>query len=280
MRTVWLDGEWLPAEEARISIFDRGLLFAQSVYEVAPVLAGRIRNWPHHIARLANSLSTIAVADSTDWLAVLEELLSRNGVEEGRAYLQITGGSTGDRDFMMPNVRPRPTRFAFVQPTPLVANPKAETGLRVVLRPDMRWRLRAAKTTQLLYAIMMKDEAKSAEVDDVWLVENGVITEATSQNAHIIDACGALVSHPVDEGVLPGVTRISVMEIAREIGISVQERPFNPDDLFAAREAFVSAAGSLVLPVVEVDGRQIGSGKPGAVTLEIRRRYIARLLAE
>lgn len=280
MRTVWLNGEWLPATEARVSIFDRGLLFAQSVYEVAPVLAGRICNWPHHGARLANSLAAAGIADSTDWPEVLGKLMRRNGMEEGRAYLQVTGGNSGDRDFLMPDARQEPTRFAFVQRTPLIGNPKAETGLRVVLRPDMRWQLRAAKTTQLLYAVMMKEEAKSAGVDDTWLVEDGSITEATSQNAHIIDARGVLVSHPVDHGVLPGVTRISVIAIARDMGLPVEERPFTPGELFAAREAFVSAAGSLVLPVVEVDGRQIGNGKPGDFAREIRQRYIDRLLGQ
>lgn len=280
MRTVWLNGEWLPEREARVSIFDRGLLFAQSVYEVAPVVGGRIGNWPHHAARLANSLAVAGIADSTDWLAVLGELVRRNGLEEGRAYLQITGGSSGDRDFLMPDVRPQPTRFAFVQPTPMIDNPKAETGLRIALRPDLRWRLRAAKTTQLLYAVMMKEEAKTAGLDDIWLVEHGVITEATSQNAHIVDARGVLVSHPVDHGILPGVTRISVMAIARDMGLPVEERPFTPDELFASQEAFVSAAGLLVLPVVEVNGRQIGNGKPGPFASEIRQRYIAKLLAE
>jgi D-alanine transaminase len=160
-----------------------------------------------------------------------------------------------------------------------VNNPKAETGLRIVLRPDMRWQLRAAKTTQLLYAILMKEEAKAAGVDDAWLVEGGVITEATSQNAHIIDARGVLVSHPADRGVLPGITRISVMAIARDMGLTVEERPFTPAELFESREAFVSAAGSLVLPVVEVDGRLIGEGRPGPVSREIRQTYIARLRA-
>lgn len=280
MRTVWLNGEWLPAEEAQVSIFDRGLLFGQSVYEVAPVIRGRICNWLYHAARLANSLGTAGIADDTNWLGVLRELIQRNGMEEGRAYLQITGGSSGDRDFLMPDARPTPTRIGFVQPVSLIGNPKAETGLRIALRPDMRWGLRAAKTTQLLYAIMMKEEAKSAGVDDIWFVENGFVTEATSQNAHIIDQRGVLVSHPIDHSVLPGVTRISVMAIAREMGVPVDERPFTPDELFASREAFVSAAGSLVLPVVEVDGRQIGDGKPGRVTREIRRRYIEQLLSE
>lgn len=277
MRTVWLNGEWLPEGDARISIFDRGLLFGQSVYEVAPVIGGRIANWPHHAARLANSLNTAMIGDETAWPAVLAELIRRNGVDEGRAYLQITGGNAGDRDFLPPHPPPTPTRIAFVQPAQMLADPRADTGLRIVLRPDLRWRLRAAKTTQLLYAVMMKAEARAAGVDDAWLVEDGHITEATSQNAHIIDARGVLLSHPVDHGVLPGVTRISVIAIARELGLAIEERPFTPEELFAAREAFVSAAGTLVLPVVEADGRRIGNGEPGAVTRAIRAAYIDRL---
>ena len=279
MGTVWLNGDWVAAQDAQVSVFDRGLLFAQSVYEVAPVLDGRIANWPYHAARLANSLRAAGIDDATDWYPLLTELIARNGLVEGRAYLQVTAGSAGDRDFLLPQPPPRPTRLAFVQHAALVDNPKAEQGLRVVLRPDWRWQLRSAKTTQLLYAVLMKEEARAAGVDDAWLVEDGVITEATSQNAHIVDARGVLVSHPVDHGVLPGVTRISVLAIACDMGLTIEERPFTPAELLAAREAFASAAGSLLLPVVEVDGQPIGDGRPGAITTAIRAAYIRQLRA-
>ncbi|HVR91574.1 MAG TPA: aminotransferase class IV [Novosphingobium sp.] len=279
MRTVWLNGEWLPENEARVSIFDRALLFGQGVYEVSPVLDGRFCNWPHHAARLARSMATVGIADDTDWPPILNELIARNDLTEGRVYLQVTGGAPADRDFLSP-IPPAPaTRFAFTQPARLLATPLATRGLRVVLRPDARWQLRSAKTVQLLYAVLMKEEARAAGVDDVWLVEDGVITEASSSNAHIIDHRGVLVSHPVDHGVLPGVTRICMLEIAREMGLTVEERPFTPDELFAAREAFFSGAGSLVLPVVEVDGRPIGNGGPGVIYAELRARYIAALRA-
>lgn len=279
MRMVWLNGEWLAAAEARLPVFDRGLLFGQSVYEVAPVIDGRIANWPYHAARLANSLAAAGIADDTDWPAVLDALIARNALREGHAYLQVTGGSVGARDFLMPDPPPPPSRVAFTQPVAMIDNPKAETGLRIVLRPDLRWHMRFAKTTQLLYAVLMKEEARAAGVDDAWLVENGVITEATSQNAHIVDARGVLVSHPVDHGVLPGVTRISVLAIASEMGLAVEERPFTPDELYSAREAFVSSAGLLVLPVVEANGSAIGEGVPGPIAREVRARYIARLRA-
>ncbi len=279
MRTVWLNGEWLPENEAQVSIFDRGLLFGQGVYEVSPVLDGHFCNWAHHAARLERSKAVARISDDTDWAAVLAELIARNGLAEGRVYLQITGGAPAERDFLSPIPPAIPTRFAFTQAAALIDSPKAISGLKVILRPDARWQLRSAKTVQLLYAVLVKEQAREAGVDDVWMVENGVVTEASSSNAHIIDARGVLISHPVDHGVLPGVTRICVMEIARTMGIAVEERAFSPVELFAAQEAFVSAAGSLVLPVVEADGRPIGSGKPGPLTQTIRARYIKQLRA-
>lgn len=280
MRTVWLNGDWLPEGEARVSIFDRGLLFSQGVYEVVPVVAGRPVNWLYHAARLANSLAMAGIADDTDWPAVLDGIVERNALAEGRIYLQVTGGAAADRDFLSPVPPPAPTRFAFAQSAPVIANPLAERGMRVMLAPDGRWQMRSAKTTQLLNAVLMKEQARAAGLDDAWLVENGLVTEATSANAHIIANDGTLVSHPVDHGVLPGVTRINVLEIARDMGLAVQERPFTPDELFAAREAFISSASALVLPVVEVDGMAIGSGRPGPVAGELRARYVERLLAQ
>lgn len=279
MRIVWLNGEFIPEDEAKISIFDRALLFGQGVYEVTPVLDGHFCNWPHHAARLARSKATARIEDDTDWPAVIAELIARNDLTEGRVYLQITGGAPADRDFLSPLDRVPATRLAFTQVAPLVDNPAALTGQRIMLHPEGRWSIRSAKTTQLLYAVLAKEAARDAGFHDAWLVEDGHITEATSANAHIIDARGVLVSHPVDHGVLPGVTRICVIQIAREMGLAVEERPFTPEELFAAREAFMSAAGSLVMPVIEVDGKPIGNGGPGTVTSELRQRYIALLKA-
>ncbi len=279
MRTVWLNGEFVPETEAKLPIFDRALLFGQGVYEVTPVLDGHICNWPHHAARLARSMATARIEDATDWPAVLAELIEHNGLIEGRVYLQVTGGAPADRDFLAAVPPAPPNRFAFTQQAQLVDNPAAEAGLRVMLYPDLRWQVRSAKTTQLLYPVMAKEAARDAGYDDAWLVEGGVITEATSANAHIIDARGVLVSHPVDHGVLPGVTRLCMLDIAREIGLVVEERAFTPEELLAAREAFISSAGALVMPVVAVDGTPIGNGGPGVQTAELRRRYIARLRA-
>lgn len=277
MRTVWLNDEFLPETEAKVSIFDRGLLFAQGVYEVTPVIGGRYCNWAHHSARLARSMQLARIIDDTDWPTVLTGLIERNGLDEGRIYLQVTGGAPADRDFLSSLQPVGATRLAFTQAAPVVDQPKAREGLRVILHPEGRWSLRFAKTTQLLYAVLAKEAAREAGVDDAWLVDDGFITEGTSANAHIIDARGVLVSHPVDHGVLPGVTRLSVLPIAREMGLTVEERAFSVEELFAAREAFVSSASALVMPVVEVDGRPIGNGGPGMLTSELRRRYVERL---
>jgi D-alanine transaminase len=279
MRTVWLNGEYVPETEAKVPIFDRALLFGQGVYEVTPVIDGHSCNWPHHAARLARSMATARISDDTDWPEVIAELIARNGLTEGRVYLQVTGGAPADRDFLAPPEPVPATRFAFSQAAPVIDTPAARRGIRVMLHPDGRWALRSAKTTQLLYAVLAKETAREQGYDDAWLVEDGVITEATSANAHIIDARGVLVSHPVDSAVLPGVTRICTLQIARQMGLAVEERPFTPEELFAAREAFVSSASALVTPVVGVDGKPIGNGGPGTLTGEIRQRYIALLKA-
>lgn len=278
MRKVWINGEWFAEGEAKVSVFDRGLLFSQSVYEVVPVLGGRLCNVGYHMARLANSLKIARIDDATEWAAVFAEAVEANSVQEGRVYLQVTGGSSGDRDFLATQPPPPPTRIVFTQTGAVIDHPLAVRGMRIALKPEQRWGIRSAKTTQLLYSVLMKEEARDAGLDDAWLVDGDHITEGTSSNAHIIDARGVLVSHPVDHGVLPGVTRICVMEIARDMGITVEERPFSPAELFAAREAFSSAASALILPVVEVDGRAIGNGTPGEITRAIRAAYVERLL--
>jgi D-alanine transaminase len=279
MRTVWINGQFLPETEAKVSIFDRGLLFAQGVYEVTPVIGGRFCNWPYHSARLARSMALAGISDTTDWPPILDQLIARNDLDEGRIYLQVTGGTPADRDFLSPLEPVAATCFAFTQEAAVVDQPKAALGLKVILHPEGRWALRSAKTTQLLYAVLAKEAAREAGVDDAWLVDQGMITEATSANAHIIDSRGVLVSHPVDRGVLPGVTRLSILPIAREMGLTIEERAFSVEELFAAREAFVSSASALVMPVVEVDGRPIGNGGPGTLTSELRRRYVERLRA-
>ncbi len=276
MRTVYLNGQYVAEDEAHVSIFDRGLLFADAVYEVVSVLGGRIVDYAAHMARLERSLAEMTInydVAAANWPGILATLIERNALEEGTIYLQVSRGAA-DRDFLFPAAGTLPTVFAFTQARKLIANPMAERGMRIITRSDRRWGRRDIKTVQLLYASMMKMEAKSAGVDDVWLAEGDVITEGTSQNACIITPHGHLVTRDLGHHILPGVTRLSLIDIARASGITVEERPFTIAEAQGAAEAFVTSASLFVMPVVEIDGLSVGDGRPGMETMALRKAYI------
>lgn len=276
MRTVYLNGSFVAEGDAKVSIFDRGLLFADAVYEVCSVLDGRIIDQRAHLARLERSLAEMAIAHdvaATDWAGVLASLIERNGLSEGTIYMQVSRGAA-DRDFLFPAPGTPATVFAFTQARALEANPMATRGMRIITRPDQRWGRRDIKTVQLLYASMMKMEAKAAGVDDCWLVEGDVITEGTSQNACIITPQGHLVTRDLGHHILPGVTRLSLIEIARASGITIEERPFTIAEAQGAAEAFVTSASLFVMPVVEIDGLAVRDGRPGVETMALRKAYI------
>lgn len=276
MRTVYLNGQFVAEDAGHVSIFDRGLLFADAVYEVVSVLSGRIIDEAAHMARLERSLAEMGIAHdvaAADWPGILATLIDRNALEEGTVYLQVSRGAA-DRDFLFPAPGTPPTVFAFTQSRALAANPMVQRGMRIITRPDRRWGRRDIKTVQLLYASMMKMEAKAAGVDDVWLVEGDVVTEGTSQNACIITPHGHLVTRDLGHHILPGVTRLSLIDIARASGITVEERPFTIAEAQGAAEAFVTSASLFVMPVVEIDGLSVGDGRPGMETLALRKAYI------
>jgi len=278
LRTVYLNGAFVAETAAQVSVFDRGLMFADAVYEVFSVLDGRILNLPRHAERLQRSLGEMRIAypvDETMLRALLAELVERNTLVEGTVYLQVTRGNPGDRDFLFPDGDVVPTIFAFTQAKPLIANPMAERGMHVITRPDRRWARRDIKTVQLLYASMMKMEARAAGVDDVWLTEQGMVTEGSSQNAHIINRQGHLVTRPNGHEILPGVTRLTLLDIAHASNIVVEERPFSIAEAQNAAEAFVTSASLFVMPVVRIDGLAVGDGRPGPETMALRKAYIA-----
>jgi D-alanine transaminase len=279
-RTVYVDGSWLPENEARVSVFDRGFLFADAVYEVTAVVGGRLVDFPGHQARLARSLAELGIPHPASEALLLElhrEIVARNGLDEGLVYLQVTRGSA-DRDFLVP-ADLTPTLVMFTQAKALVANPKAETGLAVVTLPDARWGRRDIKTVQLLYASLMKTEARTRGADDALLVEDGLVTEASSANVHIVTAEGVLVTRELGPALLPGITRASVLELARAAGLPAEERAFSPEEARAAAECFITSATSFVLPVVRIDGDRVGDGRPGPMTRRLRALYIADRLA-
>jgi D-alanine transaminase len=282
MRTVYVNGAWLPESEATVSVFDRGFLFADGVYEVTSVLGGKLIDFAGHAARLRRSLAELGMAepvDEAELLAIHRELVARNGVEDGLVYLQVTRGAA-DRDFAYPDADVPPTLVLFTQSKPGLADPsRAETGLRVISIPDRRWGRRDIKTVQLLYPSMGKMMAKAAGADDAWMVEDGAVTEGTSNNAYIVKG-GTIVTRHLGEEILHGITRAAVLRMAREAQMKVEERSFTLEEAQAADEAFVTSASNFVMPVVEVDGVAVGTGAPGPVARRLREIYLEESLAK
>jgi D-alanine transaminase len=274
-RTVYVNGSLVPEEDARISIFDRAFLFAEGVYEVTAVLDRRPLDLENHLARLDRSLAEMEIAPPlthAELGALHAELIMLNEVYEGVVYLEITRG-VADRDFLYPDGAV-PTVVAFTQRRPLLDNPYAVSGIKVITLPDLRWKRRDIKSTALLAQTMGKQEAKRRGAYEAWMVENGCVTEGTSSTAFILDANGTIRTQPLGHHILPGVTRRAVLRLAQEKNLALEERPFSVAEAITAREAFISAASAFVLPVVEIDGNTIGDGKPGSTAQEFRRLYI------
>jgi D-alanine transaminase len=275
-RIVYVNGDFVPEEEAKISVFDRGFLFADGVYEVTSVLDGKLVDFAGHAARLQRSLAELempAPVDAETLEAIHRELIARNALHEGMIYLQVTRGAA-DRDFAYP-ANPVPSLVLFTQAVALVDTPRAETGIKVISLPDIRWQRRDIKTVQLLAPSMGKMAAKKAGKDDAWLVEDGFVTEGTSNNAWIVTADGVIVTRNLSNAILHGITRAAVIALAEEAQIRVEERPFTLAEAGAAAEAFITAASAFVTPVVEIDGRPVGDGRPGPLTRRLREIYVA-----
>ena len=277
-RIVYVNGEYLPEEEAKVSVFDRGFLMADAVYEVTSVLGGKLIDFAGHTARLRRSLAELdmgAPVTDADLLAIHRELVARNGIVDGLVYLQVTRGNPGDRDFVFPDpATTRPGIVLFTQSKPgLADNPAAKAGWKVISIPDIRWGRRDIKTTQLLYPSMGKMMAKKAGVDDAWFTADGVVTEGTSNNAYIVKG-RRIITRALSNDILHGITRAAVLRYAREAQMEVEERSFSIDEAKGADEAFVTSASAFVMPVVEIDGTALGNGRPGPVATRLREIYL------
>jgi D-alanine transaminase len=276
-RTVYVNGDYLPEDQAKVSIFDRGFLMADGVYEVTSVLGGKLIDFAGHAKRLQRSLDELEMRNPLDeaaWLEVHRQLVARNGIDEGLIYLQVTRGNPGDRDFAYPPADLPPTVVLFTQSKPGMAdNPAAKSGWSVISVPDIRWGRRDIKTVQLLYPSMGKMMAKKAGVDDAWFTEDGFVTEGTSNNAYIVKG-SRIITRALSSDILHGITRAAVLRFAREAQMEVEERNFSIDEAKAADEAFITSASAFVMPVVQVDGVDIGSGKPGKVATRLREIYL------
>lgn len=276
-RTVYVNGDYVPEDQAVVSVFDRGFLMADGVYEVTSVLGGKLIDFPGHMARLKRSLSELEMANplsDDDYLTAHRELVAVNGIEDGLVYLQVTRGNPGDRDFAYPPEGTVPTVVMFTQSKPgLADNPAAKTGWSVVTLDDLRWARRDIKTVQLLFPSMAKMAAKARGADDAWMVEDGFVTEGTSNNAYIVKD-GRIITRQLSNDILHGITRAAVLRFAREAQMVVEERPFTVAEAQGADEAFITSASAFVMPVVSIDGAAIGSGKVGPVATRLREIYL------
>ncbi|MHA7852276.1 D-amino-acid transaminase [Roseovarius sp.] len=278
MRTVYVNGDYLPETEAKISIFDRAFLMADGVYEVTSVLGGKLIDFAGHLTRLERSLNELNMKKPVafdDLLEIHRELVRVNEIEDGLVYLQVTRGSDGDRDFVFPDPETtEPTLVLFTQSKPgLAQSPQAEKGMKIISIDDLRWGRRDIKTVQLLYPSMGKMMAKKAGCDDAWMIEDGHVTEGTSNNAYIVKG-NKIITRQLSNDILHGITRAAVLRFAREAQMEVEERPFTIDEAKAADEGFITSASAFVMPVVEIDGQTLGDGAPGPVARRLREIYL------
>lgn len=278
-RIVYVNGEYLPEADAKISVFDRGFLMADAVYEVTSVLGGKLIDFDGHAKRLERSMSELdmpAPCDRDTLLQIHRDIVEKNNLTEGMIYLQVTRGAA-DRDFAYP-ADPQPGMVLFTQSKPDLANsPASKTGFRVISVEDQRWGRRDIKTVQLLFPSMAKMMAKAAGVDDAWLTDGDHVNEGTSNNAYIVKD-GVIITRHLGNEILAGITRAAVLRFAKEAQMKVEERAFTIAEAQQADEAFVTSATTFVTPVVEIDGAEIGTGAPGPVAARLREIYLEESL--
>ena len=274
-RIVYINGEYVPENEAKVSIMDRGYLFADGVYEVSAVINGKMVDNDRHLQRLERSLGELDMksplpVDEIEKIQI--ELIERNGLQEGIIYLQITRG-VAERDFLWPeDISPILTMFT--QEKKLLQPPLAGKGASIITVQDIRWQRRDIKSVALLAQAMAKHAARKAGADDAWMVDNGYVTEGTSTNAFIVTMDGTLVTRDLTNKILHGVTRRAVLRLAEEAQLPIEERPFKPEEAYDAVEAFATGSSFFVLPVVEIDGHVLSNRVPGPLTNRLRELYI------
>ena len=273
-RIVYVNGEYLPESDGKISIFDRGFLFADGVYEVTAVIGGRLVDYEPHMARLERSLGELRMG----WPCTKDELrdmhlemVKRNALREGIIYMQVTRGAA-DRDFKFPKDA-KPSLVAFTQEMTLVDNANARTGVKVVTTPDIRWARRDIKTVMLLAPVLGKQEAYEKGAHEAWMVEDGFVTEGTSSNAYIVKD-GRVITRELSNSILAGCTRRALFRLAKDHGVVIEERQFTPEEAYAADEAFLTSASQFVMPIVDIDSQRIGGGQPGPVTRKLRELFL------
>jgi D-alanine transaminase len=275
MSIAYLNGQFLPLADARVSVLDRGFLFADGIYEVAAVIDGRLIDSASHLARLARSTAAIGIAlplSLPQIEAAQKQLIARNGLREGLVYLQVTRGADRARDFLAPPDL-APTLVMFVSDKPFLDAPAVRSGIAVATMPDLRWARRDIKSTGLLAQAMAKRAAAELGCQEAWMVEDGFVTEGASSTAFIVTDEG-VVTRPYTTAVLAGCTGAALGALAQESGLALTRRPFTVAEAIDAREAFITSASTLCQAVVRIDGHKIGDGAPGPVAMRLRTLYI------
>jgi D-alanine transaminase len=278
---VYLNGQFVGRDDAAMSPFDRGALFAHAAYEVTAVFDGQLIDFEGHAARLFRTLDGIDIPYpfSAEKLEALHrELLQRNRLDEGFVYLQVSSGAYGGRDFAGPDDL-RPGVFMYCEARELIGE-KAQRGVDAVLVEDQRWKRRDFKTTQLLSQALAYRTAQRHGATSAILHENGTVTEAASANLWVVTPDDLIITRNLGHQILPGITRQSVMHRLSENGLPVEERPITLEELTGAAEVFMTAASSLVLPVITLDGSSVGSGVPGPVTRWVQALYYKAIGAD
>ena len=273
---VFIDGAYVERKDARVSVFDRGFLFADGIYEVCAVLDGKLVDNSAHLARLDRSLAAIELAcpmSHAEIVAMQRELVARNALREGLIYMQVTRG-VADRDFAFPEGA-TPTFVAFAQHKRIIGAPAAETGVAAISVPDLRWARRDIKSIALLAQVLAKQQARKAGAAEAFMVEGGYVTEGASSSAFIVTKSQEIVTRPLSSALLPGCTRQAILALAQERRMTIVERAFTIEEACAAAECFFTSATAFVMPVVSLDGRTIGQGRPGPATRRLRELYIA-----
>ena len=276
-RIAYVNGRYLPRAKAKVSVEDRGFQFADGVYEVCEVREGRLIDERRHMARLARSLSELRIAPPMTPAAlsvVLRETVRRNRVRDGIVYVQVTRGAA-KRDFPFPAPETRPTVVVTARSNDLARLEQlAGKGVAVITMPDIRWGRVDIKSVALLPNVLAKQAAREQGAREAWLVDaKGRVTEGASSNAWIVDKEGTLITRQLGPDILSGITRSVVIDVIRAQGLAFEERAFTVEEAYAAREAFVTSASQIVLPVVTIDGRPVGNGAPGLVAAALRREY-------
>ncbi|ESX92216.1 D-amino-acid transaminase [Mesorhizobium sp. LNJC403B00] len=275
-RIAYVNGRYVAHADAAVHIEDRGYQFADGVYEVCEVAQGFIVDMPRHLARLSRSLSELSI----DWPVtkgvlplLLREIVRRNHVVNGLVYVQVTRG-VASRDFVFPADTPSSLVITARKADPAAAAKRAEAGIKVITVPENRWDRVDIKSTGLLPNVLAKQKAKEAGAQEAWFVDtDGNVKEGGSSNAWIVTRDGVLVTRPAEHGILRGITRTTMFEVAAKLGLTIEERGFSVTEAKAAREAFISSATTIAMPVVAIDGAVVANGHPGSITLSLRQAF-------